>query len=71
MPLIVCYCRNVTALDLEDDRDGGDKKEKKKLILYPDPIVKPFDDGVLYFTAKNDYLTINVSQFDPLPCSNT
>ena len=56
----------MTALDLGDDKDDGNTKERK-LILYPDPHLIPFKDGVHPFTSKNDYLTITVSESDPLP----
>ena len=57
----------MTALDLGDNEDGNTKE--RKLILYPDPHILPFEDGAHPFTSKNDYLTITVSESDPLPRS--
>lgn len=54
--------RNVTALS----------NGEKKLTLYPDPELEKFEGGVLYFQAKNDYLTMTVRSETnyPQPLSN-
>mgnify|MGYP001557088011 CR=1 FL=1 len=49
---------NVTELRNLTAYSGG----KRQFTIYPDPVFKPFVDGVKrYFPTKNDYLTIDVS----------
>ncbi len=47
----IIFPRNITAYS----------NGEKKLMLYPDPYLEPFDGGTKYFQSKSDYLSINVS----------
>ena len=46
----ILFPRNITAYS----------NGEKKLMLYPDPYLEPFDGGTKYFQSKSDYLSINV-----------